>query len=115
MIMDRSWSLIRDILRGKWRLLDPLLELLLLPLSLHVVLLTIVASSMQSYLVFYGVCSILLVVAHVMAAIMSTGGGIRELKALLLVPRYIIWKVLISHNILKSSDKTANWDRTPRE
>lgn len=115
LILDRSWPLLKEILSGNWRLLDPLLELLLLPLWIHVTLILLLLISSLPYLALYGLVSFGIVVAHVIVAILSTGGGIKELKVLILVPKYIIWKILISQTILEKSEKTAKWDRTPRD
>jgi hypothetical protein len=91
------------------------MELLLLPLWLHVTLVFSALLIPSLYFKLYGLLSIAIVIFHVVAAILSTGGGARELNVLFLVPKYILWKILISQNILKKSAKTAKWDRTPRD
>jgi cellulose synthase/poly-beta-1,6-N-acetylglucosamine synthase-like glycosyltransferase len=106
--------LTQTVFRGRLRLLEPLLELLLLPLGWHVLLLLIALlipfALTQGYALFgFGV-----VVLHVLAALWVGGGTIKDLAALASAPFYILWKLTQLPRLLKTAHKDATWIRTKR-
>ncbi len=113
LIASQAPSLFRDLLAGQRRLLEPLAELLLLPLSYHVLLLllTLPFSGPPRY---YALAGLTLVILHVLAAV-RLGGDVKDLKALASVPMYIIWKLKLIPNLLRNARKNAAWQRTDRE
>ena len=115
MMLDNCIPLSKNIISGQWRLLDPLLELLLLPLWMHVSILILLLFSPFWLCQAYGSLALVVIVAHVVAAILSTGGGWRELRVFLYVPRYILWKFAIVRKIFDKANKNAGWDRTGRD
>ncbi|MGI9316349.1 MAG: glycosyltransferase family 2 protein [bacterium] len=115
MIAERSWPLFKEVLQGRWRLIEPLLELLMLPLWMHVTMISFIVLSSSTYLNIYSYIGIVVVFVHIVAAILSTGGGLKELKVLFLVPKYILWKIVISNSILRKAGKNAGWERTGRD
>ena len=114
-ITEKSIPLAKEICKGKLRLIDPLLELMLLPLWMHVSLLTIALMMPVPIVQTYAIVSISAVAVHVVAAILITGGGVRELRVFFLVPRYVVWKLSISGEIAARVRKSANWERTRRD
>jgi len=100
-------------LRGRLALLEPLLELLLLPLSQHVLLLG-VACALPSAWRPAACGALALVGAHVLAGLRVGGGGWRELGALASAPLYVAWKLTLARAVARASSKQADWVRTAR-
>ena len=115
MIRAAAPELVRNILGGRGRLIEPLLELLLLPLGLHVALLVLVLASPQLWLRLYGAFGLAVAGGHVLSAIAVGGGGWRDLAALALAPFYIGWKICMLPSILRAARSDAPWVRTERE
>jgi len=115
MIRAKAPELLRHILRGRVRFAEPLLELLLLPLGLHVALLMIVLASPQAALRLYGAAGLAVTGVHVISAIPVGGGGRRDLAALALAPFYILWKICMLPSILRAARRDAPWVRTERD
>jgi cellulose synthase/poly-beta-1,6-N-acetylglucosamine synthase-like glycosyltransferase len=108
-------KLVRGILGGRARLVEPLLELLLLPLGLHVTLLTMALATPEAGVRLYGAAGLVVVGAHVISAIAVGGGGWRDLAALALAPFYVLWKICMLPSILRASRRSSPWVRTERE
>ena len=103
------------LLRGRLRVLEPLADLLLLPLGFHVPLL--VAAALVPFwptqvLAWAGLA---IVAAHVATALALAGGGMRDLQALLRAPFYVLWKLRMLGAIRAGARKDAEWVRTPRD
>lgn len=103
------------VLQGKWRLLEPLAELLLLPLAFHVLLLVAALLLPLPIVQYYALAGLLLVVGHVLLAIRCGGGGFAEIKALATVPFYIFWKLTLMPKLWRNARHNAQWQRTDRE
>jgi cellulose synthase/poly-beta-1,6-N-acetylglucosamine synthase-like glycosyltransferase len=114
MVVDWTPELTRRVLRGEWRLTEPLLELLLLPLAYHVLLLLAALVPPFGPTRAYALAGLLLVVVHVMVAIRVGRGGWRDLLALATAPLYILWKLTILRAIGRASRADAAWVRTDR-
>ena len=114
MMRETAPSLSREVfLRGRWSLLEPLLELLLLPLSQHVMLL-VVAAALPSSLRAWALGGLGLVGLHVLAGLRVGGGGWRDLGALAGAPLYVIWKLTLAKALARASSSSADWVRTAR-
>jgi cellulose synthase/poly-beta-1,6-N-acetylglucosamine synthase-like glycosyltransferase len=114
MVREKTLGLLADVLRGKVRSLEPLLDLLLLPLGFHVVLLVLAAFAAWTPAGLAGFVGLLIVLAHLMAAIALTGGDWRDVIALLASPYYILWKLLQIPLLIRSSRANTPWVRTER-
>lgn len=114
MIRETAPTLAGEIASGRLRLLEPLLELLLLPLAFHVVLLVAALVVPWPPGRAYAGLGLGLVGAHVVAGIVVGGGGRRDLVALLAAPFYVVWKVGLSRAIARASRREADWVRTER-
>ncbi|HWE53377.1 MAG TPA: glycosyltransferase family 2 protein [Bryobacteraceae bacterium] len=115
--MAREWApkLAAEIARGKWRLTEPLLELLLLPLAYHVLLLLFALVMMPYPFREWALAALLLVVLHVTWAA-SLGGQLwKNAAALLAAPFYIFWKMSTVISVLSASRRNAGWARTARD
>jgi cellulose synthase/poly-beta-1,6-N-acetylglucosamine synthase-like glycosyltransferase len=115
MLMEHASGLMRDFLQGRGNALEPLLGLLLLPLSYHVLLLCVLWMMPLVWAPVLAGVGLMIVLAHVAAAFWVGNLSARHLTALLFVPLYLIWKVLLIPATLVSSGKSAPWVRTARE
>ena len=118
MIKEHTPNLLKKVSQGHWKLLEPLADLLLLPLANHVMLLVallIVAAFVSPLGVAYGVIGFFLLIIHVLCAWWIGGAKRQELFALLSVPFYILWKVSLLPRLLRAAGKQTAWVRTARE
>ncbi|MFV0294569.1 MAG: glycosyltransferase family 2 protein [Hyphomicrobiaceae bacterium] len=115
MIREQTPILLRGIVAGRWREVEPLLELWLLPLAFHVMLLilTLLPPFMPGRI--YALGALVLVGLHVLAAIRVGGGGWRDLQAVAAAPFYLLWKLAMFGTLLRSARRDAAWVRTDRE
>ncbi len=100
--------------RGRWRLLEPLLDLLLLPLALHTVLVLLTLAAPAGPVLTYGVVAACAIAFHIVAAIAVGGGGIRDLAVLAVAPFYVVWKIGMIPLVWRASRRNAAWVRTER-
>jgi cellulose synthase/poly-beta-1,6-N-acetylglucosamine synthase-like glycosyltransferase len=113
----RDWGLrlLSGTASGKLRLCEPLIDLLGLPLALEVfslMLLLLYPSSLTRSYVLIAFCVIL---SH-MAVIISVSPDRKgSLKALLLTPVYLFWRVTMVTSAVRTSGKGATWVRTTRD
>jgi cellulose synthase/poly-beta-1,6-N-acetylglucosamine synthase-like glycosyltransferase len=114
LIREKTLPLLGEVFRGKLALLEPCLDLLLLPLAFHVCLLLLAALTpfwpVRAAAIF-GLC---VVAFHLAAAIAVTGGGLQDVFVLFAAPLYIIWKLLLIPRLARSSSAKATWARTER-
>ena len=107
-------TVLRDIFRGQTRLIEPLADLLTLPLALQsaalIALLLIGSRDFRLYSLFgMGVLCL-----HVLACTLAGKQPLTSLRALVIVPFYILWKIAISPSIISTAWASANWVRTER-
>ncbi len=114
MIADHSTTLITGILHGNIKLVEPLLELLLLPLTFQVVLLltTVFIPFRASRL--YALSGLAVVGAHVVAGIRVGGGSLKDLTSLFAAPVFVAWKLMMVPSIVKMARDNSPWIRTER-
>ncbi len=107
--------LLGDILfRSRRDMVEPLFELLLLPLAFHVLLILPLFLSGNSFIVAYAVFAILVLAFHVISAMIIGKATFSDYQALASVPFYILWKLSNLKGILKMAGKGAVWKRTGR-
>ena len=114
MIREQVPMLLADLLQGRIRALEPLGELLLLPLAFHVGGLVITLAIPFPPTQIYAACGLALVAAHITTAVAVAGGSIEDMKAILNAPRYMLWKTGLLKNIFVASKKDQDWVRTAR-
>lgn len=114
MLRDHSRQLGGEIIGGRIRLLEPWMELHLLPLAFHVLLLLLALVTPFSIVRIYAASSLALVALHLCAAIAVGGGDLRDVGALLSAPFYVIWKIRVIPQLVYNSRKNAAWVRTER-
>lgn len=113
-----------EVWNGNWRCLEPLLDLLLLPLGYHVVVLAtmLLASSLgsetgllQSMLGELAWLGVAAVGAHLATAFLSPHIGVRHAAGLAEAPEYLVWKLRALGAILAGARSNAAWVRTHRD
>ena len=113
----KRWAprLLADVASGRFRLIEPLLDLLALPISSEVTLLLIAACLPITWLRLYVLAAFAVLLFHVTAAALTGPGFWVTMKALSTVPGYILWKLWIFPEIWRTSRVNAQWVRTERE
>jgi cellulose synthase/poly-beta-1,6-N-acetylglucosamine synthase-like glycosyltransferase len=114
MLGEKLPGMAKEVLRGNLALLEPCLDLLLLPLAFHVALLLAAASIPVWPVRILALIGLGVVALHLIAAIRTTGGGIKDFAALLGAPFYILWKIMLVPRLLKTSKTGSAWVRTER-
>ena len=114
MLFDRGPGLLRDVLRGRLRCLEPLLELLLLPLAFHVVLLVVAVLSPLPLVRELALAGFAVVLFHLLVTIVVGRGGWRDFVTLASAPFYILWKLLLIPSLLRNAGSKHAWVRTSR-
>ena len=115
--MMRRWTLylLGGVFRGQVRQIEPVLDLIALPIASEVILLLIAACLPVSWLRLYAVGAFAVLQFHITAAAISGPGFWTAMKALSVVPSYILWKLWILPEIWRTSRFNAAWVRTERE
>jgi cellulose synthase/poly-beta-1,6-N-acetylglucosamine synthase-like glycosyltransferase len=115
--MMRRWTLnlLGGVFRGQVRQIEPVLDLIALPIALEVILLLIAACLPVSWLRLYAVGAFAVLQFHITAAAISGPGFWTTMKALSIVPFYILWKLWILPEIWRRSRVNAAWVRTERK
>jgi cellulose synthase/poly-beta-1,6-N-acetylglucosamine synthase-like glycosyltransferase len=114
MMAEKLPSLTGEILRGKFALTEPCLDLALLPLAFHVVLLILAALTPFWFARDLGLFGLAVIVFHLVAAIGAGGGTWRDVAVLAAAPFYILWKLMLIPRLLATSRSGAAWVRTER-
>jgi cellulose synthase/poly-beta-1,6-N-acetylglucosamine synthase-like glycosyltransferase len=106
--------LLAGVVAGKLQLIEPALEMLLMPLAFHVTLLGLTALMPFGIARIYALFGLALVAVHVVAGILVGGGDWRDFGALLWAPFYVAWKLAGLPKTLQSARSVAPWIRTDR-
>jgi cellulose synthase/poly-beta-1,6-N-acetylglucosamine synthase-like glycosyltransferase len=114
MIKERLPTLLRGIGRGNWRLVEPALDLLLLPLAFQVLLFIAMALLPWSPARLLGLVGLGIVTVHVIAAMVIGRAGPNYWLALASAPFYILWKLTLGKRLIAAASKNAAWVRTER-
>lgn len=114
MVREHAPRLIGQILRGQFRMTEPLLELLLMPLAIHVGVLgiTLFVPFLPTQLV--AALGLSVVGAHVGAALMVGRAELGDVLALLRAPLYVAWKAKLLPAIFQAASTDQEWVRTAR-
>ncbi len=114
MINEKTPGLLREIMRGDWRLAEPCLDLLLLPLAFHVSLLLLAAATPFGPVRAIASAGLAVVALHLLTAVRLMGGGFRDFAILLTAPLYVLWKILLIPKLVRSARSGSAWIRTER-
>jgi cellulose synthase/poly-beta-1,6-N-acetylglucosamine synthase-like glycosyltransferase len=114
MVLERCPELLRGLLAGRLIFLEPLLDLLLLPLAFHVTLLAIAISAPQVAARNIGLLGVGVVILHLVAAALVGGGSWLDIGTLAIAPFYILWKLTMIPSLLRNARSNNTWVRTRR-
>jgi cellulose synthase/poly-beta-1,6-N-acetylglucosamine synthase-like glycosyltransferase len=114
--MMRRWTprLLMGVLRGQLRYVEPVLDLMGLPIASAVILLVIAASLPVLWVRLYVAGAFAVLLLHITAAALSGRGFWATVKALSIAPSYVLWKLSRLPEIWRASRSTAAWVRTDR-
>lgn len=114
MVREHAPRLIGEILRGRVALTEPLLELLLMPLAMHVGVLgvTLFVPFLPTQLL--AALGLSVVGAHVGAALLVGRAEAGDVLALARAPLYIAWKMRLLPKIADAARVDQEWVRTAR-
>ena len=115
--MMKRWApeLLAGVFRGRVRQIEPLMDLLALPIASEVILLLIAACLPVPWLRLYTLSAFAVLLLHITAATIKGPGFWVAIKALSIVPFYILWKLWVLPEIWRTSRRNAAWVRTERE
>jgi hypothetical protein len=114
MIAQLTVPLAREVLCGKMRLLEPLMELTLLPLAFHLCLLLLALLAPSHAVRVAALVGIAVAGIHVVASALRCGGGVRSLVVLAAAPFYVLWKLALLGSMFRAARRNAVWVRTAR-
>jgi cellulose synthase/poly-beta-1,6-N-acetylglucosamine synthase-like glycosyltransferase len=112
-----SWlgPLLRQLLRGRWRTAELLLDLLALPIGYAAFLLLLALCLPLEWLRIYALIAGTVLGFHVLAAASVGDDFTGDLRILARAPGYILWKLSMLPRILRNSSSNAAWVRTERQ
>jgi cellulose synthase/poly-beta-1,6-N-acetylglucosamine synthase-like glycosyltransferase len=108
-------GLIADILCGKASQIEPLLDLLALPIASEIILLLVTACLPFAWSSVYVLVAFAVLLFHLTVAALEGPGIWETMKALSSVPAYILWKLWMLPEIWRTTRAGAAWVRTERE
>jgi len=113
----RVWTgpLLGQLLRGRFRVAEPLVDVAGLPMAYGVFALLLALCVPVAGIRIYAIASLLVVAAHVLAAAASGPDFLRTLGLLAMAPLYIFWKLRLLPAVLLGSKGKAAWIRTNRD
>ena len=115
--MVREWvpGMVAWVIRGDWRMTEPLLDLLTFPLAYHLVLLMVAVFALPDSLRPWAATSLLIVAIYVLRACLLGGHPLKTAAALTAAPLYVLWKLTTLGAVFSASRRGANWIRSGRE
>lgn len=119
MLIEYAPKLLGAIIAGNYRLIEPLVDLLLLPLAYHLLLILTAAtialfSDFIAPLLLISAFSVTAIAIHVISTIKVAGLPWSRLSILLRIPLYLLWKITMVSSVLGASRKKTSWVRTNR-
>jgi cellulose synthase/poly-beta-1,6-N-acetylglucosamine synthase-like glycosyltransferase len=119
-LMRRLWArpLALEIVRGRMRMLEPLLDLLALPLATEAVLLLLLEAigifAHASWMIAWSATGLAAIVLYVLVAALLGPQPWRTLQALAFAPAYLAWKIVMIPRTRLAARTDAAWVRTQR-
>jgi cellulose synthase/poly-beta-1,6-N-acetylglucosamine synthase-like glycosyltransferase len=118
MMLDHAPSLAGKVLLGKWRFIDPMLDLLLPPLAYHVLLLglALTLSIWHPYSLAFALtlCSFAAITLHILVAMHVSDLSWKRLRIIFYLPSYLFWKLRMVVSTLRAARRSSKWIRTDR-
>jgi cellulose synthase/poly-beta-1,6-N-acetylglucosamine synthase-like glycosyltransferase len=114
MLFSRGPSLFRQVMRGRPALVEPLIDLMALPLGIGVTMLLLLAFLPVPFFRWYAILGICVVIFHLLVAVRLSPEPGADLLALVGAPLYVVSKLAMFRDIVKAGRKRADWIRTSR-
>lgn len=114
LLAERGPALLGRVLRGQWRLADPLLDLLLWPLAWHTSLLLLALALGGAAVQFAAGAGLAVVTLHVAVALALMPARRAHLRALLGAPVYVAWKLCLAPRTWRATSRHTPWVRSQR-
>jgi cellulose synthase/poly-beta-1,6-N-acetylglucosamine synthase-like glycosyltransferase len=115
MMLKWAPSLLIEVVRGKARLIEPMLDLLSLSITFQICVLVAMAFLPFAWVRWYVAGALIVLAVHVATAAADGPGLWRTVKAITSAPGHMLWKVSIFPNIWRAAQPEAAWVRTNRE
>jgi cellulose synthase/poly-beta-1,6-N-acetylglucosamine synthase-like glycosyltransferase len=107
--------LLQQLMRGRLSMVEPLLDLLSLPIGYVAFLLLLALCLPLEWLRVYALIAGAVLVGHVLTAAWLGNDFAGDLRILARAPGYILWKLSLLPRIFRSSRSDAAWVRTERQ
>lgn len=114
MFRTHGRRLLAQVLRGRFSLLEPLLDLLGLPLALETAGLALLLLIPIHRVRIYALTGFSILGSHLIFAILNGPAPRQDLRALAHAPVYVLSKLRMLPAILRMGGDQAVWNRTPR-
>jgi cellulose synthase/poly-beta-1,6-N-acetylglucosamine synthase-like glycosyltransferase len=115
MLLEHAPGLAADLLRGRGRAAEPLLDLLLPPLAYHAALLGALLLLPLDWARLIGLGGLAVLGLHVLAATIVCRLPASRLLLLACAPFYVAWKILLLPATVAAAARDHPWVRTARE
>jgi cellulose synthase/poly-beta-1,6-N-acetylglucosamine synthase-like glycosyltransferase len=115
LLSDWGLRLFSKVLRGRLALSEPLIDLLGLPLALEVFSLALLLLYPTTFTRVYVLVAFLVILLHMTVVVTVSPDPKGSIKALLLSPVYLFWRVTMVTSAVRASSKGATWVRTTRD
>lgn len=115
MLLEHAPGLAADLLRGRGRAAEPLLDLLLPPLAYHAALLGALSLLPFDWARLTGLAGLAVLGLHVLAATIVCRLPASRLLLLAVAPFYVAWKILLLPATVAAAARDHPWVRTARE
>jgi cellulose synthase/poly-beta-1,6-N-acetylglucosamine synthase-like glycosyltransferase len=115
MLLEHAPGLASDLLRGRGRAAEPLLDLLLPPLAYQAALLGALALLPLDWARLAGLAGLAVLALHVLAATIVCRLPASRLLLLACAPFYVAWKILLLPATVAAAARDHPWVRTARE
>jgi cellulose synthase/poly-beta-1,6-N-acetylglucosamine synthase-like glycosyltransferase len=106
--------LFKEVLRGHYSMIEPVLDLAGLPLAFAAVALLAALALPVHAVRLYAVTALIIMTVHVVTAAWAGPNFFRTLRTLSMVPLYILWKLCLIPRLFRASHAQAAWIRTAR-
>ena len=107
-------SLVTDLMKGKFKLLEPAMELTLLPLAYHLLLILFLLFSSNTIIRCYAFFALGVMIYHLAVTISLGGQKYKDCQALLFIPYYVLWKIGVLFKTCVSISRGVPWTKSER-
>jgi hypothetical protein len=115
LVKQNTGWLAREVLRGRLRFVELLIDLLTPPIAFQVLLLIVAAALPSTFGRAAALGGFVVLLLHVGAAIANGDSVANDLRTLARTPIYVFWKLKQVPRIIRASGGSMPWVRTARE